>query len=369
MNPRVVLAIAQKDILDAMKNRYLLIALVLPVLMSLLLGLLFTSPSRMEVLHLAAYDPGESYFLERLEGLQGFQVTRVNSQEALLEQAAQDEFVAGVQIPEDFDQALQAGEQPELFVYQNQEVDPLLLSYLQLVVERQALQVSGIEFPVRIHWDAPPAQVAATNELAMGGEPSSSVFSIQTYILVLIFVMALSMAGGFVVPYLLVEEKEKRTLQALLLSPARPAEIILGKAMTGLFYSAIISAVLIALNQGWQGNWPVTLLALFLGALLIVSVGLLLGSLSSSTNQVNTWSSVVMLVLMLPSWIAPLSLPAYLRSAFRLIPTYPLASILTRALNGNAGLGTVWGDLLFLTGAVIVVFLLVVWITRRRAVR
>ena len=52
-----------------------------------------------------------------------------------------------------------------------------------------------------------------------------------------------------VVPLLLVEEKEKRTLDFLLASPASLKEIVAGKALTGVAYTVLIAGLLLFVNR------------------------------------------------------------------------------------------------------------------------
>ena len=84
----------------------------------------------------------------------------------------------------------------------------------------------------------------------------------------LLLLITFGMSGALVVPLLLVEEKEKRTLDFLLTSPASLTEIVTGKALTGVVYSALIAGVLLAINHKLIGNWPLTLLTLLLGTVL-----------------------------------------------------------------------------------------------------
>ena len=108
------------------------------------------------------------------------------------------------------------------------------------------------------------------------------------------------MVGIFVVPYLLVEEKEKGTLKAVLVSPATYADVVAGKGLVGLFYALLVAVILLLLNGGFGGNVVITLLSVVLGSIFLVQVGLLMGAAFKAINQVNSWSSIVMIVLMLP---------------------------------------------------------------------
>ena len=101
-------------------------------------------------------------------------------------------------------------------------------------------------------------------------------------------------------PLLLVEEKEKRTLDFLLTSPASLTEIIAGKALTGVVYSVLFAGILLAVNYKLVGNWPLTLLTILVGILFVVAVGLFMGALFENTMQVNTWAGLALFVLLAP---------------------------------------------------------------------
>ena len=51
-----------------------------------------------------------------------------------------------------------------------------------------------------------------------------------------VLVIVLATIGGFMVPYLILEEKQTHTMEVLLVSPASVSQIGTGKALAGLFY-------------------------------------------------------------------------------------------------------------------------------------
>ena len=154
-------------------------------------------------------------------------------------------------------------------------------------------------------------------------------------LLPLLLLLTFGMTGALVVPLLIVEEKEKRTMDFLLTSPASLTEIVAGKALTGVVYSVLIAGALLAINRQMIGNWPLTMLTIVFGLLLIVAIGLLMGSIFQTTMQVNTWASIALLVLIAPSFPFPNS-PAVLEGAMRLIPTYYFVEALKSSLAGNS---------------------------------
>jgi ABC-2 type transport system permease protein len=161
-----------------------------------------------------------------------------------------------------------------------------------------------------------------------------------------------------------VEEKEKRTLDFLLASPAGLKEIITGKALTGIVYSLLIAGLLLGINRQLVGNWPLTLLTMLVGMLFVVAVGLFLGSLLNNTMQVNTWASSVLILLLAPSFPS-LGLPSAVDTAMRLIPTYYLNEAFKLALVGGVS-SRIWVHLTVVFLSAVAAFGGAAWFLRRR---
>lgn len=370
MNWRAALAIARKDVVDALRNQYIVAILALPVILSLLLPVIFPSPGdELETLRVVVYDPGGSRLVTWLSALPNLQLIRVDAGARVTETIEAENAVAGLGVPADFDAAVAAGERPALTIYVNQGEarggqDSLARwleqDWFRRLIEQQVAILAGPPPPVNVVWVDVGA--ASTSRAAVD-------FDLDQFMLVMILGMALAMVGVYMVPLLIVEEKERHTLAFLLVSPADAGEVALGKALPGIVYSLAIAAMTIALNQGWAGDFPVTILALLLGSLFTVAVGLLIGSFLSSTMQVNTWGSAVIVLLLLPSWVAPgQRLPALAEAVMRLIPTTYLVQALQQSLAGRAALPQVWTELAILSGAVLLAFGAVVWTLRREEV-
>lgn len=354
MKPFAWLAIARKDISDAIRNMYILFAVLLPIGLSLLFGWIIPSNGNSPTLDVVVYDPGSSQFVAQLRTQPNVNVISAASPEDAQQRVKQDAIGALI-LPANFDSAIAAKQQPELEVYFNSNAGGGGLTAFRQLIETQVWGLVGQSLPAKI-------VLHDVNQPA--GDPLSSG-SISASLLVMILIMSLAMAGAFVVPTLLVEEKERRTLLALQVSPAGPADIIAGKALAGMFYALIAALIILTLNEGWQGQWPLTLLVVVLGALFIILIGLLMGSWFSTTNQVNTWSSIIMLLLLIPSWGGMLQLPASLEAIFQFIPTYHLGEVIGLAIGHQATWDNVALSLFVLSFSIVVAFALVVWRIQR----
>ncbi len=356
MNWRIVWAIARKDISDAVKNLFILFALLLPIGMSIFLRMIMGGGGDGEItINIAVYDPQSSRLVAGLRTLPQVKLVEAGSEQQMLD-SIQSRVLGGISVPAGFDAAIDAGQQPELPVYVNGQAGGGGIAAFRQIIVEQIWSLVGRQPPAKIVWmEAGPV-----------GVPSSqSGNNISALLLNMMLLIGLSMTGVFIVPTLLAEEKEKHTLDTLLVSPGSLTEVVLGKALTGLFYCLLISAVLIVLNDGWVGKPALTLLAVILGSLFLVVVGLLMGGLFRNTHQVNTWSTLVLLVFLIPGVPSIVALPKSLDLIFRLIPTRYLSEAITLSMAGNPNPTQLCTDLAILAGSTMVVFAAVVWALRR----
>jgi ABC-2 type transport system permease protein len=354
MNARIILAIARKDIVDAIKNTYILFSLILPVGMSLLFRVMLPDDADIKQLGLAVYDPGQSQLVAQLQVNPAVRLIPVDAADQVRAQV-KDDVVAGLAIPAGFDAAVAGGKAPELPVYYNGGRSASQIATIRQILESSLRVVAGQVLPAKLVF----SDVTATGEEA-------PVFSLSAYYLILLLVMGLTMVGVFVVPTILVEEKEKHTLNAILVSPASFADVAMGKAAVGLVYALLVAAILMFTNGGFTGDVPVSLLAIVLGAFFLVLTGLLMGAIFETAMQVNTWSSIVMLALLVPAMFnMPPRPPEPVATVARLVPTSYLAHAVSVSMSGKATLASVGPDLGILAACSLVVFMAVLWALRR----
>lgn len=304
------------------------------------------------------HDAGESQIPRLLDATESFDVRFVASPEEMERVLIDDRLNAGLILPEGFDAALMEGGQPAL----------------QLVVNPQQGD-GGIALRAWLThalWDRtnqPFPSVVATETLASKGPSPLSQRQEQ---MALWLVMSLVTTGVYVVPALLVEEKQSRTLNAVLTTPAGYGELVLAKAGVGLIYGLLSSGLILALNEGWGNNVGLVIGAVFLGALVLVGLGLLLGGLFDDMPTLNTWGTVAMLVLMLPGALHGLLVSGLFRLGLlqwgvRLLPTYHVLDAVYAALSDQIVPERMALNLALLAGMAILLVFFVVVMLRRRA--
>jgi ABC-2 type transport system permease protein len=359
MNLRIILAIARKDLSDALRNAYLLSSIVLPIAVSLLFRVLFQGDSGAGgrgAIDISIYDAGKSQLVQYMVDSKQFSIFFASSPDEVRSDVEQKGRVGGVVIPANFDAGIAAGEMPDLRLYVNTARGAVRVAVLGEIV------TGGLRAVAR---QTLPARIVRTDVSAAGAGAETSV-NLNRFYLTLFLVMSLTMVGVFVVPYMLVEEKEKNTLKAVLVSPATYADVVAGKGLVGLFYALLVAVILLLLNDGFGGNVAVTILSVLLGAIFLVQAGLLMGAVFQTISQVNSWSTVVMLVLMLPGMLGDfLPPPEPIPALMKLIPTSYMVEAMNQGMSNSVTLSSAAINLGVLAVTSLAAFSAVIWSLRR----
>ena len=317
----------RKDLGVGPRSPIFLYAIVLPVILTLLIRVVFGSLFD-PVPRLGIVDEGESQVVQNVRGVEGIQVTFPETAAALKTLVENNDLDAGLVLPAGFDGALQAGQMPNVqFFFGGQS----------LASNRVVLGVTMVDLIREIAGSPAPIEV----ETITVGEGES--VPIVSRLLPLIVLMAVLIAGALTPATSLVEEKEKRTLTALLVTPTRLSDVLLGKGALGFILAMATGVVTLALNGALGANPAALLLVLVLATLMAAEVGLMLGSFAKDTKALYTiWKSgAIVLVAPVVFFIWP-NLPQWIAKIF---PTYYFLSPLFEIAIRGAGLADVWIEL------------------------
>ena len=351
---RIVSTIAAKDIMDALKNRTVLFNVLTVFLLMLLYQWI---PSLMYAdSDFVVYDAGSSRLVTALEDSSEFNLRRVDSvQEMQKEMATEPREELGLAIPPDFDQnlasvAAEAREEPSLNGYVMWS-SRLSAADLKADFERQLAEL--IEQPVHINIEG----LVYPRPDSMGPIRLVSIALVLTTILM----------GSLTVPHLMFEEKRTKTIYALLVSPATIGQVVIGKALAGLFFCLTAIGVAFAFNWTFVTNWGLAILAVLCGALLAVGLGLLLGTFLERREQMNIWALVPSYFLLGPVFLSVVDpiLPQALRTAFSWIPTVALALVFRDSFSEGATTAQILLHLGIVTVSAGAVLAVVAWKVRR----
>lgn len=180
------------------------------------------------------------------------------------------------------------------------------------------------------------------------------------HILVAILYMAV-----IVVPFLMLEEKYTRTIEVLFVSPASRGQLVLGKALAGMFFVIISGGLAFYLNRMYVIDWGLAILTAVISALFSTLLGLALGIFLKSPQQM-LWMLVISLVLLLPGWFIhePFLAPG-VRTVMSVIPTSAIALLFSYACSVGTPASLVIKNFAIVIGYTALVYGVVVWQVRR----
>jgi ABC-type polysaccharide/polyol phosphate export permease len=343
--------IGSKDIVDALKNKASRINLVVMVFMVFFFCWLnvlrpfdrgvsvvvFDQGTTSKALDSATLANGAKYTFRKTTSLQEMERLMVY----------QD---LGLVLPSDLDQVLADGGTPVLKGYvfwtARKQVPALEARFSQALGELLGHTV----------------QVAIGGNIIVPQADADGMHANTAHLLIyFIFFTALGL-----IPHLMLEEKRTKTMNALLVSPASAAQIVLGKALAGLFYILVVGGLAVALFSAFIVNWVLALVALLGYALFAVGLGLAVGSFITSSRQLGFWIVVLMLVIAIPPiFFMESNLKAGIRMILTWFPSSALASLFRYACStGVTGL-QYWTNLAVATASIAIVFGLVIWKVRR----
>jgi ABC-2 type transport system permease protein len=337
---RSIFAIVRKDVLDILLNKATDIMLLTPVILSILfagLSGLLVGQSNTVLMYNPEHSRLGQIISQSFAGSQTVLVSSPGEVASAFTASKNPSYTLGLVIPPGFDASLERGEHPQVTLYfNNSQVTEL---QRQRVVTMITDYASGKSHVLPLVIITPSTSI-----------PTTSLYTIDlsTFYLTLALLTSISV-GISLVSTLLVEEKEKRTLRLLLVSPASITDVVLAKLLVGVVYQLILSIVVLAVLHGFVGNLPLVLLFVLLSSLFGLALSLLAGSIFHTTSGLGGFLGIVSLLFIIPTVFAS-PLGAYFANAslialLHLLPTYYMASGLLDALQGQSQVGSTLLDI------------------------
>jgi ABC-2 type transport system permease protein len=354
----IVLAIFRKDVVDAIRDSRVLVSLLTPLILAILYNSIFPEERLFEA-KVAFAGPETSAIVRTLQERAGQTVSLKLQQVDTAAEARglveSEEVDAALVLPADVDEAVRQGRRPTITLIQSS--DGAAANFVSASIEAGLRSLAG---------QSAIATVAV--ERVQAGSTESGVLGelgARRYFVLATVVMMLGMIAVLAVPIVLTEEAEKKTLDALLLV-ANYREVILGKALVGVAYSAASVALMLALTRLQPVDIPTFVAGSGLLAVSLIGVGLLLGGLFKTAGQVYTWSSVVLLPIIGPAFVAGLPVPDALDLALRAFPTFQGMRVMTNGLAGKPLFGDIWIAYAVLLAWIAIAYGLLAWRLARR---
>lgn len=354
----IVFAIFRKDVVDAIRDSRVLVSLLTPLILAILYNSIFPEERLFEA-KVAYAGPETSAIVRTLEERAGQTVSlRLQHVDSAAEarRLVESEVVdTAFVLPADVDDAVRQGRRPTITLIQSG--DGAAANFVSASIEAGLRALAGQSAIATVAVER--VQAGSTESGVMGELGARRYFVLATV------VMMLGMIAVLAVPIVLTEEAEKKTLDALLLV-ANYREVILGKALVGIAYSAASVALMLALTRLQPVDIPTFVAGTGLLAVSLIGLGLLLGGLFKTAGQVYTWSSVLLLPIIGPAFVAGLPVPDALDLALRTFPTFQGMRVMTNGLAGKPLFGDIWISYAVLLAWVAIAYGLLAWRLARR---
>jgi len=351
---RIIWAIASKDIFDAIKNKTVLgimVGIAVLMLSSQALPLILKVNNEPRAFY---YDSGKSTKIREIVRSREIKLNPVDSlQDMKIAVGSSSVPVLGLVIPPDFDREISGNSPIYLEGYCIHWAKPSETEDLITHFENTLSRLTGHTI-----------QIQLTDENVYP-DPEELGFSSMVITGLITGVMTI---GLILVPLLITEEIENHTMEALIISPAKTWHLLIGKSITGFFYSLIAAIVMIVFTNHWIVHWEVAIPAVVLGAFSAVSLGLLLGSLSNDQTTINLLAGISVVVLLIPAFLRTtihtgLGFP--LKTLIQVLPSVPMSNLIFASFLKTIGFQDIWLNFAILIIFIMAVLGLVHWLIRK----
>lgn len=358
------LAIFRKEFLHIFRDRATLVAAFsIPIFQLVLFGFIDQSVKHLPTV--VVDQDGTRYsreLLDQLRATKTFEIARVTNDP----RAAREEVIAGrarvaISIPPDYHDQRAHGRPAKVLV---------LIDGSDSSVSAQALAaVTGLAADVSLHELTklnPDAEMplAAQSIILFNPSGRTANFIIPGLVAILLQIVAVVLTAMAIV-----REREKGTLEQLLVTPIHPVGLMLGKLAPYLVLGLIEAAmVLFVMRFGFAVPIRGNLIFLFAMALIylfaLLSLGLLISSRAPSQSAAMQQAQMLLLPsIFLSGYIFPASglpLPLYLIG--RVLPATHMVEIMRGVVLRNAGPLELWPNVL----ALLLLSVALVWASVRR---
>ncbi|NCP85896.1 MAG: ABC transporter permease [Anaerolineae bacterium CG_4_9_14_3_um_filter_57_17] len=356
MNSRLY-AIIRKEFIQIFRDkRTLVLILVIPIVQLFLLGYAATNDVRN--VPLAVYDQSQSpesrALLDAYRAADYFQIAYAAGSEAEIQTLIEKGLArAALIIPPDYASRLRAGSAQVAFILDGSDpsVAATALSAAQLIGQSHATGIlsqkisrAGQNFKVQ-----PPVEVRTT--VWYNPDLISAYFMIPGVIGMILFAITAILTATAVV-----RERERGTIEQLIVTPIRPWELVLGKIMPYTLLGLFDTLEILLVGHWWFGV-PIRgsiLLIVLLSALFLLS-GLGIGLFASTIANTQQEAMLTVWMTLLPSiflsgFFFPLdAMPKVLYYISYAMPLRYYLSIIRVLLLKGVGIESIWPDVIALT--------------------
>jgi ABC-2 type transport system permease protein len=341
MSIRRIRVLVGKELKYRSTSFFLVFAIVGPIMFTLMIKLVFGSLFA-EKPKLGIYDQGQSKIVAALQNMESINLKQFASESELKETVNTGARDVGIVLERNFDATIYKGELTKITSYiwgESQLKNRAIIGSTFLYRMRE---FSGKKVPVEII----PVSL---------GDKSNIPW--EERLLPLLVLMTIFISGFTLPASSLVDEKQKRTIGALLTTPVTHGELFISKGVMGSMISIIMGIMILLLNQSLNEQLGLIILLLCLGATLASCFGLLLGAFINDIAALYSAIKGLGIFLYGPGIIKMFpQIPQWLGKIF---PTYYIMNPIMEITRNDGTWSTIKFDVFILIG-IIALFMAIV---------
>ena len=351
MNPVRAVKVMLKDLRMGPRSPLFLWAIIYPFVITLVVQVLFGSLFEPKP-RLGIVDAGQSRITSRVKEMEGIHFAQLHSIAELKKRVADNDLDAGLFLKNGFDKALTAGKKPLLEFWVGGE---------SLASNRIILAITTLDLIRELEGKVPPVHV----EIRTLGRDDALPISSRLIPFMVLFSLLIS--GILVTSFGLVQEREGKTIDAVLVTPIRLSEVFAAKAGIGLILAVLTAFLTLILNGVMGSNLHVLLLGLFIAAMMAVELGLIFGAAVSDISTLFTLIKTLNIIILGP--VIFYIFPDWPRWIAKIFPTYWIINPIFEITIKNVGLKDVLFDLSLALGFIVVLIIPVIVLSTRMKTR
>jgi len=358
-----IFAIVRKDLAQILRNRFVAVISVMVIVIFAVIYYILPSDVD-EVFKMGFYldigqeaaaefglEGGEDEIASRLseaggaETEEGLELVWAESTEDLKRLVEEEEVSAGVSF-------VISDQEPELVLYVSSKTPEEVTEAGEAIGSEIGYALIGYELPADFQ-----ATVIGQD---MAGQQIPMRDRLRVILLAFVFLLELFSLGN-----LLMEEVQRKTALALLVTPVTLTDFISAKAITGIlntFLLGLLTALLLGALS--TSTWLAILVLLFLGAAMMVGIAFIVGAMSRDFISMSIIAMIPFVVLVIPGFLV--IYPGFDSPILKAIPTYWLLDPLNGILNYGMGLSDYIMSLAYIVLFTAAFFVLGFVILRRR---
>jgi len=350
MNRRIIGTLVSKDLSLYFRKKGILALTVMGLVFYLIIY--FVMPDNVnEDLKIGLYAPEVPPIFEMAQYQEGVDITVVESEAALQAGVTDGNYIVGISLPADMTDKLNAGQKPDVNLYFTPDAPEEIRQAMEVFIKELAYMQTGQTFNVEIS-----TEILGEDMLGTPIPPRDRLRPLLAVFIIFMEILGLS--------HLISEEVERRTAQALLVTPVSVTGLFLAKSVTGIGLAFVQAVLFIAIVGGMNVQPIIILLALLLGAAMATGISFLISAYAKDFMSVLSWSIPALVILIVPTF--NIMFPGAITGWIKAIPSYYLVDTIHRVANFGSGWGDIWTNLLILLGFTAVIMAAGILLLRRK---